>query len=354
MANKILLSLVLFVAIVCAVGCSIFGNVNIDPLDESFYEKTRLIMTEEEIKIYKFLEDRESKEEFIREFWKIRDPDPDTEENEAKIEFEKRVKFSSIRFGWKAARSRPLVVEPTKSDRGWNTDMGMIYIILGTPDLVYFGDGSVLRQDDFEGDFGWKAKHSSGEEVWLYSRYRLAVGFRGTSFTTNAAFKAADPPDPSVGDPAVEYPSVSPIVPTRSSLELLSVLEAARLNYVNPNFSGDLRRTLRFKALYDQGRILIRIPAVGVEFKEEEGKLRARFRVRINIYQDSRRVETFMEERSVEETEAGILKKKDLQLEIPYPLPKSGKYLFDILLEDLTSSIIRKCRNMLGQKSGDP
>lgn len=322
LVKRLYLILGLLMAVFWAVGCSIGGNLMTDPYYEAFYEKARLIMTDGEKKIYGFLEDRESREEFIREFWKIRDPDPTTDENEAKIEFEKRVRFASIRFGWKAARSRTLAVEPTRSDRGWDTDMGMIYIILGAPDRVFFGDGSVLRQDDFEGDMGWRFKHGAREEVWLYDKYRLAVGFRGTDFAANAVSRGEIPIDPSLGDPASEYPSVSPVVPTRLSLELLSVLEDAKLNYINPAVGGDMGRGLRFKAVYDQGRILLRIPVLGVEFKEEGGKLLAAFRMKVNIYLDSKRLETFTEDRSVEETEESVRKKKTSSLESAIPWRK--------------------------------
>jgi GWxTD domain-containing protein len=328
------------------VGCSIVGDVHTDPFYESFYEKARLIMTDEEIKIYHVLADQESRDEFIEEFWKIRDPDPDTGENEAKVEFEKRVTFASIRFSWRAARSRPLTLTPTKSDRGWDTDIGRIYIILGPPDRVFFSDGRILLADDFEGDFGWRFMHGSEREAWVYDRYRLAIAFRGTSFAATSVSTISAPLDPSVEDSASEYASMSPIVPMSSSLDLLSVLEFAKLNYINPDLQGDVKRPLRFKADYDQGKIILRIPARGIDFKEEDGKLQARFKMKINVYKDSIKLETFLQEKNAEETEESVLKKGDLRFEIPYPLSQKGRYLFDILLEDLTSLTIRKYRNI--------
>ena len=95
--------MILFAGIlICKAGCvSLFRNSK-DPYFESFYEKTRLIMVDEEKKIYKSLPDSASRREFIREFWKIRDPDPSTEENENKIEFERRIAFANEWFGyWK-------------------------------------------------------------------------------------------------------------------------------------------------------------------------------------------------------------------------------------------------------------
>lgn len=56
------------------------------------------------------------------EFWKRRDPNPETEENEFKTEFFRRVRYANENFG--------SIVS------GWKTDRGMIYIQYGTPDLV--------------------------------------------------------------------------------------------------------------------------------------------------------------------------------------------------------------------------
>lgn len=90
--KKVLLLVILFVWIAT---CRTPINIEHDPFYESFYEKTSLIMTKEEMEIYKHLPDKESKEEFIREFWKIRDPDLGSEENENKIEFERRIEYAN-------------------------------------------------------------------------------------------------------------------------------------------------------------------------------------------------------------------------------------------------------------------
>src|SRR4030042_1756735 len=66
-------------------SCSPSPGVKVaeDPDMKDFYEKARLIMTGEESKIWKSLPDNASREEFIEEFWKIRDPDPATDETKA-------------------------------------------------------------------------------------------------------------------------------------------------------------------------------------------------------------------------------------------------------------------------------
>jgi GWxTD domain-containing protein len=56
------------------------------------------------------------------EFWKRRDPTPETERNEAKDEFLERLHYANAEF----AATRP----------GWMTDRGRIYIRYGAPDLI--------------------------------------------------------------------------------------------------------------------------------------------------------------------------------------------------------------------------
>ncbi len=56
------------------------------------------------------------------EFWRGRDPDPDAEENEFKLEFLGRLAYANAEFS--------SVVE------GWQTDMGRVYIQYGPPDDI--------------------------------------------------------------------------------------------------------------------------------------------------------------------------------------------------------------------------
>lgn len=57
------------------------------------------------------------------EFWKSRDPTPNTPENELKDEYYRRLKYVNLNF-----------TLPTKE--GWETDMGMVYMVYGHPDEV--------------------------------------------------------------------------------------------------------------------------------------------------------------------------------------------------------------------------
>ncbi|MBI1803541.1 MAG: GWxTD domain-containing protein [Ignavibacteriae bacterium] len=64
----------------------------------------------------------EKKRDMFREFWKKRDPTPNTERNELMEEYYARVVYANKHFSHYLD--------------GWKTDMGMVYIIFGTPSNV--------------------------------------------------------------------------------------------------------------------------------------------------------------------------------------------------------------------------
>ncbi|MDH4218137.1 MAG: GWxTD domain-containing protein [Candidatus Aminicenantes bacterium] len=92
---------------------------NLDPESKEFISKVRFIITKKERKVFLNLPASE-REAFVGEFWKSRDPDPDTEENEYKDEYFKRIDEANHLFKEGATP-------------GWLQDRGRIYILLGSP-----------------------------------------------------------------------------------------------------------------------------------------------------------------------------------------------------------------------------
>lgn len=80
------------------------------------------IITKDEKEAYKKLTTDEERENFIENFWRRRDPNPDTEENEYREEYFERIAYANEHF----ASGIP----------GWKTDRGRIYIAHGKPDSV--------------------------------------------------------------------------------------------------------------------------------------------------------------------------------------------------------------------------
>ncbi|MDH5385794.1 MAG: GWxTD domain-containing protein [Candidatus Aminicenantes bacterium] len=87
-------------------------------------EEVVYIITPKEKEVFLQLETDRERELFIQGFWKIRDPNPNTPENEFKEEHYNRIKYANQYFG----REEP--------GAGWRSAMGRIYIILGEPGYV--------------------------------------------------------------------------------------------------------------------------------------------------------------------------------------------------------------------------
>ncbi len=80
------------------------------------------IITDQEKKAFKALKTDEERENFIENFWRRRDPNPDTEENEFREEYYERIAYANEHY----ASGIP----------GWKTDRGRTYIAWGKPDGV--------------------------------------------------------------------------------------------------------------------------------------------------------------------------------------------------------------------------
>ena len=130
-----LLSLLMLAMIVSLGVTSVFAQTD-DPTQKArktkeevskIYQRwlsndVRYIITREEKKAFKALKTDEERENFIENFWRRRDPNPDTEENEYREEFYERIAYANENF----ASGKP----------GWMTDRGRIYITWGKPDGV--------------------------------------------------------------------------------------------------------------------------------------------------------------------------------------------------------------------------
>jgi GWxTD domain-containing protein len=111
------------------------------------------IISPKERDVFLQLESDRERNIFIDAFWKHRDPDPTTVENEFKTEHYKRLDYANKWFG----RDVP--------GPGWRTDMGRIYIILGPP----------KSEEKYENDYSLRPTI-----VWFYdgmSEYGLPGSF---------------------------------------------------------------------------------------------------------------------------------------------------------------------------------
>jgi GWxTD domain-containing protein len=312
--------LLLTVFLLLSVGCFLREPMKQDPFYDTFFEKARLIMTDEEIEMYKQLPDRQSKEEFIEEFWKIRDPYPGTEENEYKIVFEERIEYANKWFGrWDPYRGKERYDKHARH-RGWDTDRGRIYIILGPPDELYF-----------DGERMFLERHISRPdammiEQWYYYRFHLMVYFvKGTGGKWIANWNA----------------------------DLQSFIEKAKLNIVEPSYRDYIEGRLKFEAVFKENHIQIFIPITRINFEERGDKLYSEFKITMNVYLDHKKIDSIEEKKSLNKSEEELLETDEILFEIPYEPKLKGDYLFDIIVEDFMAVLSSKYRKAVRYKLKD-
>jgi GWxTD domain-containing protein len=117
------------------------------------------IITDEERKAFKKLATDDERERFIEEFWRRRDPDPDTDENEFKEEYYERIAYANEHF--------------SSGIPGWKTDRGRIWIMYGKPDETETHPmGGAYERPSYEGG---GSTTTYPFEIWFY-RYLPGVG----------------------------------------------------------------------------------------------------------------------------------------------------------------------------------
>jgi GWxTD domain-containing protein len=117
------------------------------------------IITDEERKAFKKLANDDERERFIEEFWRRRDPDPDTDENEFKEEYYERIAYANEHF--------------SSGIPGWKSDRGRIWIMYGKPDgRETHPMGGAYERPSYEGG---GSTTTYPFEVWFY-RYVAGVG----------------------------------------------------------------------------------------------------------------------------------------------------------------------------------
>jgi GWxTD domain-containing protein len=273
------------------------AKVVLDAESKKFYETANMIMTREEVKIFKRLPDPESRKEFIADFWAKRDPNPDNDVNEFKVEFENRIAYVTKRF-------------KTEGGPGWNTDRGRIYVFMGPPDKFdeYFnhGDstvqGSIIR--------------------WVYYNYSLVIEF--VDEKGNGQYKIRN------------YQG-----------DFFGAIDILKLgSYVGTN-DVFLKKVINFNLTYDRaaGELEVALPAKLLNFKENDaGKFQIDLRFKFYIYEGpSLGKKTLEGERTFESTTQDLGGLKTIPFRFSVPL-KPGTNYVDVIIQGKqgTASKIRK------------
>ncbi len=137
---------------------------NVKPELKDVYKKwlerdVPYLITDEEKKAFKALQTDEERENFIEMFWRRRDPNPDTEENEFREQYYERIAYANEHF----ASGIP----------GWKTDRGRVYIAHGKPDSIEsHPSGGTYDRPSYEGG---GSTTTYPFEIWFY-RHLDGVG----------------------------------------------------------------------------------------------------------------------------------------------------------------------------------
>ena len=132
-------------------------------------EQMEYILSNEEKKLIKGKSKKELEILFL-DFWEKRDPSQDSKVNELMEEYYSRVRFSNEYFNmsWK---------------KGWESDMGMIYILFGPPDEIQKTNSNSTSNSIYQiwhyykinKQFVFKDQNNFGD-------FRLEVPFQGSLF----------------------------------------------------------------------------------------------------------------------------------------------------------------------------
>jgi GWxTD domain-containing protein len=265
-------------------GCSTSGKVVLDPSSRDFYEKARLIMNKVEKDIFNHLPDQASRREFIDDFWAKRDPDLETEENEFKEEFYRRIEYANQHF--------------KEGPPGWKTDRGRIFIYLGPPDR--FEEQPMLNLPDIKGIL-----------IWLYYN---EVAFRFIDERGDGRYML-DPYSGIYGD-------------------FFGAIERAQFGLITRGDDFGLK-FVDFEVEFDKDKqeIVVSMSLKNLLFKEEEGLFKVDFEFTFFVYDRTHQNnDKFQETRHFEMPEEDVLELEELFFTFRYELAP-GNYYIDVIIK---------------------
>lgn len=208
----------------------------LDPDSREFLSKVRFIITRQERKIFLNLAPSDRKN-FIEEFWKKRDPDPDTEENEFKEEYFNRIEEANHLFR-------------DGGGQGWLQDRGRIYILLGPPE----------RRDVYPRGYTLYGKPM---EIWYYGFFPIV--FIDYSYSGNYELEP------------LSARHISEI--NKAQMELKPKIKAEKVA-----FDFNLRVK---KAKEDEVLIQFEVPYKNIWFAEKENKLETTLELSMEVFDSS-------------------------------------------------------------------
>lgn len=308
-------------AISAAASCGRTPQIALDPEVSSFEAKERILMTEPEAETYKSLPDQAAKIAFIRDFWKLRDPYPETDANEFRTEFEERAAFANKWFSrFDAIRGRD-VPGKTHPEDGCTSGRGMVYVLLGPPDRMSLLDSDMENSDV---RIPWFRRITDENdfyaEIWYYNRLKVHAGFGKTS--AGRWELSADAP-------------------------LANRLNDARRWPIEEHYGSAGVKPLTFESKYGGGAIELEIPAECITLNEaRKGSLE----VMVNVWRDGMRVGQIQEKKSIDFSAEESKASRTISFVLPFKPEKPGRHVFEVIVEDVRATCFSRRHEVVTKK----
>jgi GWxTD domain-containing protein len=303
-------------------ACSRAPKIKGDAEAEAFFERAQLVMTREDLDIFRALPDREARAEFMADFWRMRDPNPETEANEALEEFERRVAFANKWFSrFDPIRGRD-VEGKSHPETGCVSDRGRVYVLLGPPQRIQFMSPD-LESGDMRIPFFRKVtdEQEFSTEFWHYDRLRIDVEFERSASGRWDLW-------PSSG--------------------VAERLDEAKLKLIEDHYRYASTKVLAFTAKYDGQAFRLEVPAEGVDFDDE---WKACLEVTVNVYRDGQRVDRVGTTERLDWSADEPAEVRTVSIEIPCDLAEKGDHVFEVIVEDRGASCFSKRRALIRSKA---
>ncbi len=265
-------------------GCSLKTGPSLDPESRLFLSQVQYIITPKEKKEFLSLKTPQERKKFIEEFWRSRDPDPSTPVNEFKEAYMQRLRMADRLFR-------------EGGRRGWETDRGMVYILLGPPSERY--------TQPVSNDPRYK-----GYEIWVYESRGFRVVFVDRTGT---------------GHYEILWEQCS-----AAFIDALNSASEALKNFGRVGvFDFTLKPVIRNGKLYLQ----LKIPPKKLSYTKENGKFNAQVEVKVSGQVGGRKV-NIKKEFKVELSNGKL---PPIYLQIPLT---SGKYDLKVSLKDMVGGAV--------------
>jgi GWxTD domain-containing protein len=274
-----------------------YSTKNLSPEKRAFISEVRYIITKSEKKKFFSLVTEEERTLFIENFWKKRDPDLSTEENEFKILYYDRIEKATHLF-------------KDESKEGWLTDRGRVYILLGPPEHRRFRPGEIGTEA------AARSWYQHPYEIWYYGFYPIIFVDR----MENGRFELSP----------LGAQHVSTIL--RTSMDLKPTVGKEKIPY---NFTIKLN-----KEKDDQLELQVNIPYENILFQQTKNRFTATLTLHVNISDtDDKKIQNFSKEYIVSLTEEELKAVKEpYVIKAPFTL-KPGKYHLQAILESKEDDI---------------